>query len=328
MTEPAPVVPPAAPAATSHGYEEVYRAGRQGWGWYLGGISTLVVLFLFVNALIVSVAAFVIFLATGTDPADLGDKFSDLVSTTTVEPQDLLFVNAVLILGIPSAWFCARVFHGVKPRWLASVRPRIRWGWLLLCVGVAFVSLVVAVILGSVVPSSTDATTDTTLNEFTTTTRNFLLVVGLTTPFQAAAEEYVFRGYLTQAFGGWFGSKAVAVLGPALLFALAHGLGQSLPVFFDRFAFGLVAGVLALATGGLEAGIAYHVLNNYIAFGFALAYSDLETALNPTGGSWWDVLVTLIKSLVFLGLTLSAARFVKLRTRTEPGVLEASRGRM
>jgi uncharacterized protein len=327
VTEPAPVVPTAAPTGTSFGYEQVYRAGRRGWGWYVGGILTLVVLFLLVNSVIVTIGAAVIFVATGTDPADLGDKFEALVNTDTVRPEDLLYVNAVLILGIPAAMLCARVFHGIKPRWLASVAPRIRWGWFLMCLLVAFLALVLAVCLGSVVPSSTDATTDTTLNDFTTTTRNFLLVVGLTTPLQAAAEEYVFRGYLTQAFGGWFGSRAVAVLGPALLFAAAHG-SQDLPIFFDRFAFGVVAGVLALATGGLEAGIAYHVLNNYIAFGFALAYSDLETALNPTGGSWWDVLVTAIKSLVFLGLTLSAARFVKLRTRTEPGVLEGSRGRM
>ncbi len=327
MTEPAPV-PVEAPPSASYGYEQVYRAGRQGWGWYVGGILTLVVLFLFVNAVIVSVAAAAIYLATGTDPADLGDRFRDLVSTTTVQPEDLLYVNAVLILGIPAAWLCTRVFHGLRPRWLASVRPRIRWGWFFASLGIAFVALVVAIVLGSLVPSATDATTDTTLNEFTTTTRNFLLVVGLTTPLQAAAEEYVFRGYLTQAFGGWFGSRAVAVLAPALLFATAHGLGQSLPIFFDRFAFGVVAGVLAIATGGLEAGIAYHVLNNYLAFGFALAYSDLETALNPTGGSWWDVVVTLVKSLVFLGLSLLVARAMKLRSRTEPGVLEASRARM
>ncbi len=32
-----------------------------------------------------------------------------------------------------------------------------------------------------------------------------------------------------------------------------------------------------------------HVLNNFLAYGFALAYSDMTTALNPTGGSWWHV---------------------------------------
>ena len=38
-------------------------------------------------------------------------------------------------------------------------------------------------------------------------------------------------------------ASRVAIVVPAVLFALAHGLGQSAPVFFDRFAFGLVAGV-------------------------------------------------------------------------------------
>ncbi len=67
------------------------------------------------------------------------------------------------------------------------------------------------------------------------------------TPLQAIAEEYVFRGYLTQAFGslarGLALSRAVAVGVPAILFAAAHGT-QSFPVFVDRLAFGLVAGVL------------------------------------------------------------------------------------
>ena len=46
------------------------------------------------------------------------------------------------------------------------------------------------------------------------------------------------------------------------------------PIFFDRFAFGLVAGMLVILTGGLEAGIAMHVLNNWLAFGIALAFGD------------------------------------------------------
>ena len=134
----------------------------------------------------------------------------------------------------------------------------------------------------------------------------------LLTPFQAAGEEYFFRGYLTQAFGGssrgrraWQGARD---RGPAVLFAIAHGLGQSVPLFFDRLAFGLVAGVLVIYTGGLEAGIAMHVLNNFLAFGLALAFGDMGTALNPTGGSWWNIPVTLTQSLVYLGLAVLVAR--------------------
>ena len=81
-------------------------------------------------------------------------------------------------------------------------------------------------------------------------------------------------------------------------------LGQNPPLFFDRFAFGLVAGVLVVLTGGLEAGIAMHVLNNWLAFGLALAFGDMASTLNPTGGSWWSIPVTLTQSLVYLGLAL------------------------
>ena len=95
-----------------------------------------------------------------------------------------------------------------------------------------------------------------------------------------------------------------AVVIPAVLFALAHGIGQSSPIFFDRFAFGLVAGTLVILTGGLEAGIAMHVLNNWLAFGIALAFGDMGSALNPTGGTWWSIPVTLTQSLVYLGLAL------------------------
>ena len=49
---------------------------------------------------------------------------------------------------------------------------------------------------------------------------------------------------------------------------------------------------LVIRTGGLEAGIAMHVLNNFLAFGLALAYGDMAPTLNPTGGSWWSIPVT------------------------------------
>ena len=150
----------------------------------------------------------------------------------------------------------------------------------------------------------------------------------LLTPLQAAGEEYAFRGYLTQAFGGLVRHPAVAVVVPSILFALAHGVGQSWPIFFDRLAFGLVAGTLVILTGGLEAGIAMHVLNNWAAFGLALAFDDMSDVLTPTGGTWWSVPVTLTQSLVYLGLAVLVCRRRRLQTTTNPGVLEASRGRV
>jgi membrane protease YdiL (CAAX protease family) len=207
------------------------------------------------------------------------------------------------------------------------VLPCIRWRWLLVCLGLSVVALVATVAVGALVPADADASVSGDLNDWTTTTRDFALVVLLLTPLQAAGEEYAFRGYLTQAFGGLFRNRWAAVLLPAVLFALAHG-AQDLPIFFDRFAFGVVAGVLVIATGGLEAGIAMHVLNNFLAFGLALAYGDMSSALNPTGGSWWNLPVTLTQSLVYLGLAVWTARVLKVRRRTEPVVLEPLQRRM
>ncbi len=121
----------------------------------------------------------------------------------------------------------------------------------------------------------------------------------------------------------------MAVVASAFLFGLAHGLGQSIPIFFDRFAFGLVAGILVVLTGGLEAGIAMHVLNNWLAFGLALAYGDMASTLNPSGGSWWSIPVTLTQSLVYLWLALLVARRMGLSDRADPRrVLAAPRARL
>ena len=39
---------------------------------------------------------------------------------------------------------------------------------------------------------------------------------------------------------------------------------------------GVIAGWLVTRTGGLEAGIALHIINNFVAFGFALSFGDLS----------------------------------------------------
>jgi membrane protease YdiL (CAAX protease family) len=200
------------------------------------------------------------------------------------------------------------------------------------CFGLALLALIITVAVAALLPSAGDASEMSgELNEWTTTTRDFVLVIVLLTPLQAAGEEYAFRGYLTQAFGGIFAplgpqiGRAAAVLLPALLFALAHG-AQDAPVFVDRLAFGLVAGILVITTGGLEAGIAMHVLNNFLAYGFALAYSDMTSALNPTGGSWWQLPVTLTQSLAYLGLATWVSRRRGIARTTS--VLEGSEPRV
>ena len=310
-------------------YHLVQRGGRPGVWRPLVGVFVLVAGFIVVVPFLIQIPFAVGFAVAGRNVADGLNQLLDFDDPT---PLGLAYLNISLACAIPVAWLVTRVVHGLRPRWLASVAPRIRWRWMVTCFGLAFVALCATLIVSAMVPASAgDAELSGELNDFTSTTRDYLLVVLLLTPLQAAGEEYAFRGYLTQAFGNLFGRPWAAVLLPALLFALAHG-GQSAPIFFDRFAFGIVAGLAVVLTGGLEAGIAMHVLNNWLAFGLALAYSDMASTLNPTGDSWWTIPVTLTQSLVYLGLVLWVARRRGLRTTTEtpagPGVLVGSRPRV
>lgn len=314
-------------------YPEVQRGGWPGAWRPIVGVLALIACFVVVVPVLVQIPFAIGFAVAGKD---VGDELSRLLELDDPTPWGLAYLNVTLACAIPVTWAISRVLHGLRPGWLASVLPRIRWRWVLVCFGLSFVALVATLVVSALVPSTAESPeVSGHLNDFTTTTRNFVLVVVFLTPLQAAGEEYAFRGYLTQAFGNlfgpWFGRPVAAVLLPALLFALAHG-SQSPPVFFDRFAFGIVAGLLVVLTGGLEAGIAMHVLNNWLAFGLALAFGDMASTLNPVGGSWWTIPVTLTQSLVYLGLVLWVGRRIGLRTTTEtlagPGVLVAPRPRV
>ncbi|WP_193610633.1 CPBP family intramembrane glutamic endopeptidase [Nocardioides lijunqiniae] len=305
---------------SSLAYHQLQRGAR--WSWWrplVGVLAAAAVVFVLAQVVILVVAAVVV--ALGTSPDEALDRVSGL---GRVMPSYLAVVNLTWAVTIPAVWLVAWLVHRMKPGLLASVVGRIRWGWLAVCFGLALLALVATVAVGAIVPAPAVETSGE-LNEFTRQTRDFVLVILLLTPLQAAGEEYAFRGYLTQALGGVFRdprvAMGVAIVVPALLFALAHGV-QDPPIFVDRLAFGLVAGTLAILTGGLEAGIAMHVLNNFLAFGGALAYGDMTSALNPTGGSWWSLPTTLTQSLVYLGLAVWVSRAMGVRTVREQGVLE------
>ncbi len=134
-----------------------------------------------------------------------------------------------------------------------------------------------------------------------------LAMVCALVPFQAAAEEYVFRGWLTQAVGAWLRSPWLAILPQAPLFAAAHGWGTPWG-FADLMVFALVAGVLTARTGGLEAAIGLHVLNNLLAMGVSAAIvgalASEETAADM---DWMSVCVDVVMLCAYAALVLRVA---------------------
>lgn len=300
-------------------YHQLYRAGRPGL-WWLGFVGIPVAIgFLFLGSAIVIVPIMAWAVLSGRAPDATLQEIVDLDDPT---PLALAYLNLSIAIVIPMVFGLVWLLHGLRPGWLTSVRPRMRWTWFVVCLGLSVVALLATVFVAALMPAPETTPLTGQPNPLTRTVFEFALVILFLTPFQAAAEEYLFRGYLTQAIGSLFppqavlwAGRAVAVVVPAVLFALMHGIGQSPPVFFDRLAFGIVAGVLVIATGGLEAAIAMHVLNNFLAFGLALAFSDIGSALNPGEASWAMLPATLTQSLVYLGLAMWVGRAMGLSNR-------------
>ena len=243
------------------------------------------------------------------------DSLARAATLQEVTPAGLLYLNVSLGALILWTWGLIRVLHQMRPRWLSSVVPKLRWRFLLICLGLSVVALFAQLMVGLLVPQDANPDVAVSINEFTGTMVAIAVVLLLTTPFQAAGEEYIFRGYLLQATGSLVRKRWVAILLTALLFAVAH-LQFDPPLFFDRFMFGVVAGWLVIRTGGLEAAIALHVLNNFLAFGLALLFGDINSTLDIPDVSWWNVPVTLTQSLVYAALVAWVAKKMQLQRTT------------
>ncbi len=226
-------------------------------------------------------------------------------------PAGMFATNLGLAVLAPIAMALVLVLHHFRPRWLHSVQPGFRWRYALACL------LAATAVLGGLWAASRWDQPWVFAPE-----RDawwFLLAIVFTSPLQAAAEEYFFRGYLIQALHSvaptspWFG-----VFGSAAVFALLHGT-QNLPLFLYRFAFGVLAGVLVVRTGGLEAAIAAHVVNNVVAYGYAVVSGTVAEvhAVNEIG--WVELGWSLAGFAGFAAIAVWIARRMAVATTT-PGV--------
>ncbi len=84
----------------------------------------------------------------------------------------------------------------------------------------------------------------------------------------------------------------------AVIFAALHGWGTPWG-FADLTVFGLVTGVLAVRTGGLEAGIALHVCNNLLSCVLAAAYGELTIDETAADLPWQFALVDMAMLLAY-----------------------------
>jgi membrane protease YdiL (CAAX protease family) len=225
----------------------------------------------------------------------------------------LLVTNLSLIVAIPVVWLCWVAAHQMRIGSSSSVLARLRWDLFRAYAPLALLTLgagiAVQVLLGVLLDDGT------TVSGPTRSFAGLLVIVLLTTPLQSAAEEYVFRGYLSQAIAAWVGREragaVVAAVTTATLFSLAHAPGDLL-LFLDRFAFGLAASAVVWLTGGLEAAIVLHAVNNVLVFVLAGALGEgVETEASVSG--WAGLLVVVLDLLAMAAYVLLVRRSVSRR---------------
>lgn len=202
-----------------------------------------------------------------------------------------------------------RFVHGRASKWTFSVQPGMRWRYLLATV------LVALVVLNGMLWLSFTWQGTPRFHSGQPNALWFVLAVVLSSPLQALAEEVFFRGYLLQSLGSGTGRVWIGVIGSSLIFAAMHGL-QNPALFTHRLVFGLISGALVLWTGGLEAGIAAHVVNNLGAFGYAIFTTSVAEIRAVQEITWakagWDICTFLL----FAAIAGWVARRMRLATQT------------
>lgn len=278
--------------------------------WKLPVAALLAVCFFFAASMVLVLGALVV-VALGGETGAIEDFIDATARFDLLDPGIFVFAMLSIIVMVPSVWAGTAIVWHRHARFLLSVEGRLRWGWMARCFLLA--GLVLGIAIGGAVALA--AFSGTASFEFTDRSVLMIVLVVLLVPLQSAAEEYAFRGFGLQLIGSWVKSPILPLAVTTLVFAAGHiyefwGL-------VDVAVFGLAAGWLTIRTGGLEAAIAIHVVNNVLLF--VLGAVGL---VDPTGEEGdlgpVDVLPTVIAMAAMVALVEWQSRRVGLVTRRPP----------
>lgn len=107
----------------------------------------------------------------------------------------------------------------------------------------------------------------------------FFILTLILVPLQCISEEYVFRGFVMPTFGSWFKIPILAIILQSVLFTVIHGYNAI--GLISIFVSGVIFGILAWKTNGIEVSSALHTVNNLmmsftVMFGLDLATSTIK----------------------------------------------------
>ncbi len=288
------------------------RNSEYSWWRPLALLGTAVGFYVVLSIILLAGLMIVLFSSMGSQLDDPNNQIMVAFEANNMaDPFVFLFIMLSLIAFIPVAYL-AYLFLGPRPVGLLfSVTGKMRWRWLGLCAGICLVlyALYFGISLGL---EATGAVASAQIPPENRPAKPlfFALLVVLLVPFQAAAEELVFRGLLMQTLGSWLKHPLFAILLPVPLFTAGHL--YDIYGLLDVAFFAIVAGYLTWRTGGLEAAIAVHVINNVGLFLLGAAGAvDINSSQSSLSSLLTSVAFTALVAYILLQM---AKRYAVQRT--------------
>lgn len=302
----------ATPAPTAAAPANYLRSLRDGARWWkvLVIIAAVVLTYLVINVPL-SLGAFAI------EAARRGITLGELM-TSGVAMTPLIFAAALLSLAalLPVSLLLHRLLFPRQPLGtLFSVAGRFRWRW-------AGRALLIALIMIGGISAAILAVEPRVLLTAAGPSPDPLpwLIVALTLmPLQAAAEEITFRGLFGRSVGGLFAraglGTVVALVVSSVAFGSAHLAGDPWLIAY-YFLFGLLMGIVAWRTGGIEASVVLHVVNNVVTgvLGSVLDRS-IESGIDRSVGAGSPLILIHLGTLVLTAVVLIIVQSPSRRRR-------------
>ncbi|AWB84494.1 type II CAAX prenyl endopeptidase Rce1 family protein [Corynebacterium liangguodongii] len=192
-----------------------------------------------------------------------------LPSTIIELPVGDIDSNVLMLIALAmtcAAPLLAARIVGRNPLELFSSSGRFRWRLAWVSAAAAAVAYAVMYLCGLILYGIPDVT-------LSAKGTAFILVCVLVVPYQALAEELLFRSAIPQIVGAWVRSPFIAYGAAVPLFAAGHGynwIGMS-----DIIIYAVCAAGLTFYTNGIEAAVALHAVGNIVAFsGLGLGFAD------------------------------------------------------
>ena len=199
----------------------------------------------------------------------------------------IVTIGLTLAMLAPASMLAAKIV-GRPIGTLVSVAGRVRWRWLAACLGVAIAMSLLGIVFYVVAGiGQWHVSHWPGWRAFAPLAAAVVIVI----PLQAMGEEFAFRATLMQFIGAWVPWPIVPIVISGIVFALAHDL--PLEGFVAIASFGLAAAYLAWRTGGIEATIALHVINNVSLFLMDAATGRAQTWITQLNTDiHWDATIS------------------------------------